>query len=90
MNSISYTSLAGYARLAVILVGFGFMITGRVTIEHATAAVLFIIGLIGSAGLIKAQDTNAPQVIQSTSITPAHGDTPAKIETSVTPPTEGI
>lgn len=88
MNNISYTSIAGYARIVLIIVAFGLVATRQMTLLEATAAVTVLGGLIGSAGLIKAQDEGAPQIIQSTSITPAHGDTPAKIETSVTPPTD--
>lgn len=86
MNKFSITSAAGYARIAVAVFAGVLVLLHHLTLLEATATIAFVGTAIGSAGLIAAKDANGPVAVQTTEITPAHGDTPAQITTSVTPP----
>ncbi len=86
MNKISVTNTVAYARIALI-VGAGVLVfLHRLTLIEATAVTAFLGTALGSAGLFAAQEQGSPQVVQSTSVIPSHGDEPAKVVTSVTPP----
>lgn len=88
MSKFSITSAVGYARIAVTVFAGVLVLLHHLTLLEATATIAFVGTTLGSAGLIAAKDASAPVTVQTTEFTPAHGDTPAQITTSVTP-TEG-
>jgi hypothetical protein len=86
MNKISITNAVGYAKIAVILAFAGVVFTKYMPLMDATAAFTVVLGALSAVGNFYAQDINASEVIQQTSITPAHDGESAKVVTEVQAP----
>ena len=63
MKSFSITSAIGYARILVILGVCVAVIFHKLTLLDATALATFVLGLLGSAGLMASKDDRAPETV---------------------------
>lgn len=55
----SITTAIGIAKIAVVLIGFGAWIFGKVTLPEALAGIVAIQPILSGIGFIKAQDATA-------------------------------
>ncbi len=87
MKDISKTTIAGVLMLLIVAVCLAMFFQGKMTPQETVINIgLLSAATISAVGHIAAKDASAPVAVQTTEITPAHGDTPAQITTSVTPP----
>lgn len=86
--NFSLTNLVAYLKILLVVVVMGLVLLGRMDTSTALTTVVGLGALLSAAGFKAAADQDAPVTVQSTTIRPAHGDTPATVETSVMPPTD--
>jgi hypothetical protein len=61
MMNVSWTTLAGYARLLILVVVLLGWLLGKVNAAEAALTATTFLGILGSFGLIKAQDSQDPK-----------------------------